>query len=347
MPMPEADAPTVAVEVPEAEEKSKTISMARVAEYLPQRFVGKTGNKKAPDDLRSCAISLVTGRFLVLTDNILTEDKGVSSAARENLVNECTNLGLISALMLTIVVPMSLDNVNDWLEEDFVGSGFAYLDGWLGQHEGENQVMNTIPGLHDMTLICYFLGGLGYLCSTILTVLILLCAGEISTDAGVEEFLRQVGSGTRIPYLFWWNGSLFVIPAATRYLLFCRTLPGFITMATCMATVLSLIIAAGIHYVRSCTRTHNVMNEFEDLNLTVNQAEEDVHAWFAQNANPGTLQDCLLDLAATNDKGSVIPLDAVSQQHVAMHFHKKYAEMIGVPLTSIDLYRMAYLPGQQ
>ena len=25
------------------------------------------------------------------------------------------------------------------------------------------------------------------------------------------------------------------------------------------------------------------MNEFEDLNLTVNQAEEDVHAWFAQN----------------------------------------------------------------
>ena len=55
-------------------------------------------------------------------------------------MNECTNLGLISALMLTIVVPMSLDNVNDWLEEDFVGSGFAYLDGWLGQHEGENQV---------------------------------------------------------------------------------------------------------------------------------------------------------------------------------------------------------------
>lgn len=83
--MPEAEAPTVAVEVPEAEEKSKTISMARVAEYLPQRFVGKTGNKKAPDDLRSCAISLVTGRFLVLTDNILTEDKGVSSAARESL----------------------------------------------------------------------------------------------------------------------------------------------------------------------------------------------------------------------------------------------------------------------
>ena len=55
-------------------------------------------------------------------------------------MNECTNLGLISALMLTIVVPMGLDNVSDWLEEDFAGSGFAYLDGWLGQHEGESKV---------------------------------------------------------------------------------------------------------------------------------------------------------------------------------------------------------------
>lgn len=85
MPMPEAEAPTVAVEVPQAEEKSTTISMARVAEYLPQRFVGKTGNMKTADDWCSCTISLVTGRFLILTDNIVTEDKGVSSAARESL----------------------------------------------------------------------------------------------------------------------------------------------------------------------------------------------------------------------------------------------------------------------
>ncbi len=68
--------------------------------------------------------------------------------------------------------------------------------------------------------------------------------------------------------------------------------------------------------------------------------------WVRAKANPGALQDCFLDLAATNDKGLVIPLDAVSQQRVAMHYHKKYAEMIGVPLTSLDLYRMAYLPGQ-
>ena len=36
---------------------------------------------------------MLSGRFLVLNDQIVTEDKGVSTAARDNLVNECTNMG--------------------------------------------------------------------------------------------------------------------------------------------------------------------------------------------------------------------------------------------------------------
>ena len=41
----------------------------------------------------SSILSMVTGRFLVMTDLIVTEDKSVSSTARDNLVNECTNMG--------------------------------------------------------------------------------------------------------------------------------------------------------------------------------------------------------------------------------------------------------------
>ena len=29
----------------------------------------------------------------MLSDNIVTEDKGLSTAAKDNLVNECTNMG--------------------------------------------------------------------------------------------------------------------------------------------------------------------------------------------------------------------------------------------------------------
>lgn len=41
---------------------------------------------------------------------------------QENMTNERTNTGLISALMLTIVLPMSFESFNDWLEEDYVAS---------------------------------------------------------------------------------------------------------------------------------------------------------------------------------------------------------------------------------
>ena len=103
--------------------------------------------------------------------------------------------------MLTIVVPMTFENVEDWLEEHYSGSGYALQDGYIGQQLTESQLENMVPAMNDMSLICYMVGSLGYLCSTIVTVLILLCVGEIESDAGVEDFLRRVGSGSRIPCL--------------------------------------------------------------------------------------------------------------------------------------------------
>ncbi|CAE7362309.1 unnamed protein product, partial [Symbiodinium microadriaticum] len=83
-----------------------------------------------------------TGGFLVLADKMIKSDesKGVVQGARDNLINECTNMGLISALMLTMILPMAYDNVNDWLEEDFPGSGFIFLDSYIGQQIGETYV---------------------------------------------------------------------------------------------------------------------------------------------------------------------------------------------------------------
>jgi len=324
--------------VMETAEKS---SVGRVADYLPPKLVGKTGYKKTPDGMFSSLLSLFTGHFLVLTDNIVTDDKGVSSTARDNLVNECTNMGLISALMLTIVVPLVFDNLTDWLEEDFVGSGYAYLDGWIGQQGGENAVLSSIPALHDLSLICYVVGAVGYFCSTVVTVLILLCVGEIETNAGVEEFMRNVGNGTRVPFFFFWNGNIFVIPAIIRWILSCKTLGGLITLGVAVLTLVVLVLSAATHYVRCCIQTHNAVNELDELHLSLREAEEDVNAWFEHNPETGSLQDCLLDLAGLHNKVH-IGLNTVSQERVAMFWHKKNAEIIGVPLSNLDLYRMAY-----
>eukprot|EP00439_Symbiodinium_sp_Y106_P038030 s2927_g4.t1 len=214
---------------------------------------------------------MLSGRFLVLSDNIVTEDKGVSTAARDNLVNECTNMGLISALMMTIVVPMAFDNVDDWLQEDFAGSGFAFQESWIGQQLSESALQEAVTGLHDMSLICYFVGSCGYLCSTIATV---------ESDSGSVEFLRRVGSGTRVPYLFWWNGAVFVFPTIVRYVCSCKTIGGLIFLILSIVILSLLILLPLNHYVRCCLCTHNCINEFEDLHLSQSEAEEDVNTWF-------------------------------------------------------------------
>ena len=67
--------------------------------------------------------------------------------------------------MMTIVVPMAFENVDDWLEEDYAGSGFAFQDSWIGQQLSESALQEAVTGLHDMSLICYFVGSVGYLCS--------------------------------------------------------------------------------------------------------------------------------------------------------------------------------------
>ena len=103
--------------------------------------------------------------------------------------------------MGTIVIPMAFENVDDWLQEDFAGSGFAFQESWIGQQLSESTLQEVAQGLHDMSIICYFGGAVGYLSSTIATVVLLLCIGEIESDAGSVEFLRRVGGATRVPYL--------------------------------------------------------------------------------------------------------------------------------------------------
>ena len=171
-------APEVKPEKEEPAKESETIMVKRVAEYLPERLVEKTQNPKAPDSFLACITSAWTGGFMTLADNLIKNDKGITGAAQENLVNECTNTGLISALMLTIIVPMSFDSVTDWLEEDFAGSGYAFMDGYIGQQLSASQIEGALPALNDISQVLYVLGVFGFLASTILTVIMLLCVGD-------------------------------------------------------------------------------------------------------------------------------------------------------------------------
>ena len=282
---------------------------------------------------------------MLLEDNLIKQDKHVTSGAKDNLVSECTNTGLISALMLTIVMPMSFDSVADWLEEDYVGSGFAFLDGYIGQQLSASQLENALPALNDISMVFYVLGVFGFLASTVLTVVMLLCVGEVSSDKGCQEFMRRVGHGTRGPYLLFMSGCFFAIPASIRYAAGIKTLAGLVLLFLVGCIMVFIIIAVSYWYVQACIRTHNRINEFSDLHLSQEEAQEDVEAWFRQTPKGGTLEDCLQDLAGVlENKDSsqlIIGLDGISTQRVAMHYHKKNAETIGLSLSQSELYQLA------
>ncbi|CAE7551067.1 GAPDH, partial [Symbiodinium sp. KB8] len=99
------------------EEPKRPRKEAEAPEVAGARKTGR--NKKANEGYLASMWSANTAGFLVLADSMIKSDesKGVVQGARDNLINECTNMGLISALMLTMVLPMAYDNVNDWLEE--------------------------------------------------------------------------------------------------------------------------------------------------------------------------------------------------------------------------------------
>ena len=233
----------------------------RVAEYLPEKTVEKTGNKKAPETVLACSYSQWTGKFMTLADNLITSDNTVTSGAKDNLVNECTNTGLISALMLTIVVPMSFDSVTDWLEEDYTGSGYAFVDGYIGQAIGATAAENAVAFLNDFSLLFYVFGTFGYLASTILTVIMLLCVGELGTDMGCEEYLRGIGHSTRAPYLLFMAGCGFAIPAGARYACTIKTLPGLIILGLILGSMSFMVMRFSYIYVSSCIKAHNKINE--------------------------------------------------------------------------------------
>ncbi|CAE7598430.1 unnamed protein product [Symbiodinium natans] len=284
--------------------------------------------------------SSTMGRFLTLADSVIRP--GAQLQARDGLVGECTNVGLISALMLTMVVPMTYENVADWLEEDYPGSGHLFVDSYLGQLAGEDAVAKAAPILNDVAMIFYLIGFAGFLCSTISTVLILLCVGELQTEMGCQQFMKRVGDFTRMPYLFFMVGFYYAFAALIRYLVTVKTLGGLICLCIGMLLFAPCIALTCCFFVRCCIRAHNCMNEFEELHLADSEVDEDVDAWFAHNSRTRTLEQCLIDLSGLAPESDLlIKLDGISQERVSIQFHKKHAKSLKIDLSPADLYRLA------
>ena len=257
---------------------------------------------------------------------------------------------------------MSYDNLSDWLEEDYVGSGITFAESYLGKQLTETQLENALPWLHDVSLFFYAVGIVGFLTATTSSISMLLCVGELSTEAECAEWLKRAGSFARAPYLMLVSGILFVCAVVLRWILAVKTLPGLIgVIFACGTGCLSVYVVCFV-YVMSCIKAHNRVHEFGAPHLSEKDAEEDVKKWWKWNENAktdGTLSDCLDALAGklTSSQSSlwpcstkvfrstlVISLVGISKERVAMHYYKLRAESIGIKVSEskveLELYQL-------
>lgn len=326
----------------------------RVANGLPPKTIVVTGGMRAPAGNWTALKSLLTGNFVTLgADELDAFTRGNTGGKREDIMTNNNNIGLICALMLTVVIPMSYDYANDWLSEEALESSF------LATALGEEAMVSVSPILSDFSLIMYVVGSAGYFFSVIMSVLNLLLATALSDDMTSCIYENLAGIYGRMPYLFFAGGSLFMLASFVRWLFVLQTLGGVVASLAMGLTLGSFALWVCMKYVKCCLQAEGYAQvcRKQALHLNQQEAKEDVKKWLEIAPGCGTLESCLDSLAALypngrsettgtvgfseksmGKKNMVIGLDGSSELRVAIEYHRQRARMAGLELLDTDLY---------
>jgi len=316
------------------------IELIRVAEYLPSRIGKPNSGASAPKVSYFGALwKLCTGSFLTLTENYACE--GPVDGIKQSVFDENVNLAVISALLLTLVVPMFFESWEDYLSEDFDGSGTLFIEGYIGSRLDENAVKVATRWLADIGHCFYLLSTGGFLFSTLASVYILLCVNEIGSDNGVSVFLRQMGAAIKLPYIFFSFGMVCFGAILLRCVFTVRSLEvliiemvGIVPMVSCFCFV------SQIYCVQcTCHALHEIHN-YEPLALTPAEVHEDVELYLQKAGPSAEMADCLFNLQARTPTGALVSLSSVTTALVKAAYHRKMLEWMGFEIPDSAIYQI-------
>ena len=166
----------------------------------------------------------ITGRWLVVSE----QSCGALNAQgiKQSVFDQHVNLAIVSALLLTVEIPLALEFASDYLEEGSTNSLFnGAVAKLLNQNiEGEEWLDDWIGYLEEFGLLCYGFASLCNFTAVLLCCFILLSVIELQSDVAVVGFVKSMGRLYSIPYVFWVVGSYLPFPPLiVRSLLMLRT----------------------------------------------------------------------------------------------------------------------------
>eukprot|EP00927_Polykrikos_kofoidii_P081552 TRINITY_DN7902_c2_g1_i1.p1 TRINITY_DN7902_c2_g1~~TRINITY_DN7902_c2_g1_i1.p1 ORF type:complete len:362 (-),score=68.65 TRINITY_DN7902_c2_g1_i1:57-1142(-) len=311
--------------------------LARVGDFLPKYPVRRNESTAKPAGWVASVWLLVSGKFLQMGDVAF----GVSGA-RQSAFDENVNMAILSALLLTLMMPMALDNSGDIFEEKYQNSGTDFADSFFANAVGEEMAESLIVLFTDIGGVALWLSTVGFMFSTLSCVYILLCVNEIGTDEGVSNFLSCMGFALRVPYLFFTLGHFWAVPVILRMVCTLKTWIGLLVlMAILIPCVLVLLGISMVRTVRCAINSVSFLHAYEPLILTPEEVRADVNMYFEQAGSSACVDECLDMMQSLAPNKAVVPLAPLSMSIVKVAFHQRMSSLMGLSLSDETLYALA------
>jgi len=302
--------------------------LQRSAAYLPPTLVRNAGPPPCKRVGWFAAFrAWITGAHLTLGD----EREG----SRQQVLDENINLGVISALFATMVLPMAFENVADLVspeeEADFLQSGFVKA---FDIEAGEVGRIKS-----DITHFSFWLSSLAILTSLVICVTNLLGVNELGNDDRVYLFLSRMGFWARAPYVTLLLGVTFALPGIG--LRWAISSFGFEVMLVELFVVLCL--AGNLFYVhiRIVQNMFGVIHDsamFAPVVLELSALKEDLKLYMENEADP-SFNSFLAALACVTKEGCIVPLSSHTRLRAKIAYLSDMSVRFGVQVSDEEITR--------
>lgn len=313
------------------------VMLSRNREYLPERACQRSDAEQAdPVSWPRAYYYLLSGKFLETSDSSLKHIKKHSQ-------DEAMNMGLISALFLTIFVPLLTENASDFMEESYNDAGTDIEASWffsmlrdagfanVEECDGSCFEAKFENVIFDVSLLLYGLPAWSLAMTTVGSLIVMLIYGQLKSDESVNTFRKMVGNPMRLVFLSCVAALLGGVGLFIRFACLVRS-----WWAAILITLVFAFFGFGLlHFVmvKSVKGLVTVSQDeglFLPLSLSLEDVREDVALYLRHAGEEANLDGAIDAMCGVTPSGTIVELGGVSQTRVQVEWRKQFASLLGI-----------------
>lgn len=305
--------------------------------YLPERLI-RVNQVKEIGFLWTLWYGF-TGRWLSISEQ--SSDSLDAEGMKQAVFDQHVNLAIVSALLLSFMIPLAMEHSGDYLEKGETNSLFnGVIAQLLNKDLGVDAISDWIGTLEDFNYCCYGIAALCNFTAVLLCCFVLLAVIELQTDEAVVSFVKAMGWFYPLPYILWIIGSFLpFLPLTVRSWFMMKSWNSML-LAACICwlqTTIALFFL--VRVVRKTVNTILGKTKYTALSLNCEECEEDVCTYLDHVGDEGSLRDCLSHLRCQDANGVVVPLAGFTQMAVRQEYVRQIAKRLQLSEQEMPAWR--------